>query len=96
MQAQTTARENRTERLETRVPASLKSLVQRAAALQGQSLTDFVLAAATEAARRVVRENDVLELSYRDQMAFAEALLHPPEPNDALKAAAARYLDESR
>lgn len=95
MQAQSAAHENRTERLETRVPASLKSLVQRAAALQGQTLTDFVLAATTEAARRVIRENDVLELSYRDQMAFAEALLNAPEPTDKLKTAAARYLDET-
>ena len=95
MRAQSAALESRTERLETRVSASLKSLVQRAAALQGQTLTDFVLAATTEAARRVIRENDVLELSYRDQMAFAEALLNPPEPTDKLKTAAARYLDEN-
>jgi len=33
-----------------------------------------------------------IELSERDQQAFLEALLNPPEPNDALRRAAAAYL----
>lgn len=32
-----------------------------------------------------------LRLSARDSQAFAEALLNPPEPNDALRNAKARY-----
>ena len=85
----------RTERLEARLPASLKRTFQRAAALQGRTLTDFVLAAATEAARRVIREHEVLELSERDQLAFAEALLDPPPAAPKLVEAAARYRSET-
>lgn len=86
----------RTDRLEARIPGDLKAIMVRAAALQGQTLTDFVVASASETARRVIRESEVLQLSERDQIAFAEALLNPPEPSERMKAAARRYLDESR
>lgn len=79
----------RSERLEARVPGDLKDLLARAAAMRGQTLTDFVVAAVTEAAQRVVRENDLLELSQRDQQAFAAALTRPPAPSAKLRAAAA-------
>lgn len=86
----------RTDRLEARIPGDLKAIMVRAAALQGQTLTDFVVASASETARRVIRESEVLQLSERDQIAFAQALLNPPEPSERMKAAARRYLDESR
>ena len=85
----------RTERLEARLPASLKRSFQRAAALQGRTLTDFVLSAAAEAASRVIREHEVLELSERDQLAFAQALLDPPAAAPRLVEAAERYRGES-
>ena len=84
------------ERLEARVPASLKLLFQRAAAVQGVSLTDFILSAATEAARRVIRESEVLELSQRDQLALAKALLNPPKANARLKKAVSTYKTTKR
>lgn len=84
------------ERLEARVPADVKAVLVRAAALQGQTLTDFVVSSATESARRLIREAEVLELSERDQVAFAEALLNPPPASPRLRAAADRYQDEAR
>ncbi|MBI2897971.1 MAG: DUF1778 domain-containing protein [Deltaproteobacteria bacterium] len=81
----------KTERLEARVPASVKAVLAKAAAIQGQSLTDFVVGSAADAARRVIREMDVLELSERDQIAFVEAVSKPAAPNRALRAAAGRY-----
>lgn len=91
MSAQNTSK---TERLEARLSADLKALLVRAAALQGQSLTDFVLAAAAETARQVIRESEVLELSERDQAAFAASLLDPPEASERLKEAARRHSEE--
>ena len=84
------------ERLEARIPREQKAVLVRAAALHGQSLTHFVLASATEAAHRIIREREVVELSERDQIAFAEALLNPPAPSAVLKKAARRYLSRSR
>lgn len=84
-------RNAKTERLEARVPPNVKAILSRAAALQGRSLTDFVVGTATEEARRVIRESEVLELTRRDQIAFAEALVDPPAPLPALREAASRY-----
>lgn len=81
----------RTERLEARVPAELKDVFVRAAALRGQSLTDFIVSTVAEAARQVLRDQDILELTRRDQIAFAEALVHPPAPSAKLRSAARSY-----
>lgn len=81
----------KSERLEARIPGDVKSILTKAAFLQGRSLTDFVVGSATEAARRVIQESEILVLSERDQRAFAEALLAPPRAARALREAARRY-----
>lgn len=85
----------KTERLEARIPSDVKAILVRAATQQGRSLTDFVLGAALEAATHVIRERELLELSDRDQVAFADSLLNPPVAVPALQRAARRYLGES-
>ena len=82
----------RAERLEARVTAEQKNLIERAAALQGRTITDFVLTSVQDAARRAIDEHRQIVLSVRDSEAFVEALLNPREPNARLKAAAQRYL----
>lgn len=81
----------RAERLETRVTAEQKRLIEQAAALQGRSITDFVLSSVQDAAKRAIEEHQRLELSVRDSQAFVEALLNPPPPNDRLRETVARY-----
>jgi len=51
---------------------------------------------AIESARRVIRESDLLELTERDQVAFAEALLNPPPASARLRAAAEVYAEARR
>jgi uncharacterized protein (DUF1778 family) len=87
----TAATKSKTERLEARIPGDVKSILTKAASLQGRSLTDFVVGSATEAARRIIQESQILVLSERDQTAFAEALLSPPRAAGALRDAARRY-----
>lgn len=79
------------ERLEARVSREVKSLCERAAKIQGRSLTDFLVSSTVEAANRVVRETEFIEISKRDRIAFVEALLNPPVPNDRLQIAIRRY-----
>lgn len=83
----------RSERLEARISAEQKALFQRAAELQGRTLTDFIVASVQDAAVRTIDEMQVIRLSVEDSKAFAEALLNPPEPNERLRAAARRYMD---
>jgi uncharacterized protein (DUF1778 family) len=81
----------RDERLEARVTAEQKRLIERAAALQGRTVTDFVLSSVQDAARRAIEEHQRLELSMRDSEAFVSALLDPTPINDRLRDTVRRY-----
>lgn len=81
----------RAERVEARVTPEQKRLFERAAALEGRSLTDFLLASAQTAAAEAIARHELLKLTPEDQTVFVNALLSPPAPNKALRAAAARY-----
>ena len=50
-----------------------------------------MIAAVRAEACRVIEQHQTLKLSVEDSEAFVDALLNPPEPNDALKAAAQTY-----
>jgi len=91
MSGKTTAKA-RDERLEARISRDQKALFQRAAQLQGRTLTDFVIASVDDAAVRVIEETQTIRLSAEDSRVFAEALINPRRPNARLKAAAQRYL----
>jgi uncharacterized protein (DUF1778 family) len=79
------------QRLETRVTAEQKTLIERAAALQGRTVKDFVLTSVQDAARRAIEEHQQLELSVRDSQAFVEALLNPSPVNHRLHDTVRRY-----
>jgi uncharacterized protein (DUF1778 family) len=81
----------RSERLEARVSPETKALCQKAADIQGSTLTEFVVNSAIQAARHAVREHKIAELTRRDRIAFIEALLNAPVPNARLQKAAARH-----
>ena len=89
--AEPRTRTARVERLEARVSRETKALCQKAAKIQGSTLTEFVVNSAVEAARRTVRESEFLELTQRDRLAFVEALLNAPTPNARLQKAAERH-----
>jgi uncharacterized protein (DUF1778 family) len=79
---------NRTARLEARITPDALAVVRRAAELQGRSVSDFVVAAAQEAANRTIEATQIIRLSLEDQRAFAAAMLNPPAPAPALIRAA--------
>jgi len=85
------ARRTRVERLEARVTAEQKSLIERAAALKGRTVTDFVLTSVQDAARRAIEEHSQLALSIRDSEAFVDALLNPKPVNGRLRDTVRRY-----
>ncbi len=82
---------NRTARIEARIAPDALAVVKRAAEIQGRSVSDFVVAAAQEAANRTIEETQIIRLSVEDQRAFAEAILDPPAPGSALIRAAEAY-----
>ena len=80
-----------TARLEARISQEAKALVQKAADLEGRTLTDFVLSTVQAAAYQVIEQHQTLRLNLEESEAFVAAMLNPPQPNDALKAAALRH-----
>jgi uncharacterized protein (DUF1778 family) len=79
------------ERMHLRLDALTKRKLERAAAFEGTSVTDFVLENAVAAAERIIDTHEKVVLSGKDWDAFYDALINPPEPNENLKAAARRY-----
>jgi uncharacterized protein (DUF1778 family) len=84
-------KERRRERLVARVSGSDKLLFQRAASLEGRSVATFVITHAREMARRIVADQESIELDTVQSRRFVKALLNPisSAPNRLKKAAAA-------
>jgi uncharacterized protein (DUF1778 family) len=85
----------RTSRIEARISPDALAIVKRAAEIQGRSVSDFVVAAAQEAAHRTIEETQIIRLSVEDQRAFAEAILDPPPLAPAMERAIERYRREA-
>ena len=84
-------RSRKEARLEARVTPEQKTLIARAAALRGFSVTEFVVASAQQAASNAIKEFELLTLHDHAREVFVNAVLHPPSPNKAAHAAARRY-----
>jgi uncharacterized protein (DUF1778 family) len=79
------------ERLQVRLDAESKSVLQRAAGYRRKTVSQLVLATALEEAGKVIRENEIATLSAPDWKVFYDALVNPPPPNPALRKAFAKY-----
>ena len=82
-----TQEQSRTARLEPRIAPEALAVVRRAAEIQGRSISDFVVAAAQEAATRTITETEIIRLTVEGQRELAALLLNPPAPGRALKKA---------
>jgi len=82
----------RSARLNFRLSAELKEVIEAAAAHLGQSVSDYALSTLVQNARGVIQQHDVTVLSNRDRDIFL-ALLDDADakPNKALRDAAAKY-----
>jgi uncharacterized protein (DUF1778 family) len=80
-------RELKKERIELRVAASAKELIQRAMTVSGLTAGDL----AYEGARRVLDEHQRMTLVGADRDAFLDAVQNPPEPTDKLISALRRH-----
>jgi uncharacterized protein (DUF1778 family) len=80
-------RRARGSRLGFRVDERTKKRVEKAAALERRSLTDFCLTALTQATEAAIARHDSIVLSERDRQQFFDILINPPKPNARLKRA---------
>ncbi len=80
------------ERLEVRVNAEHKRLIEKAALASGQPVSVFVLGHLVDAARKVLEAEEVRRLSERDQERFLE-ILDRDTPTPQLQQAAQAFSD---
>ncbi len=76
------------KRLDVRLAADHKIIIEQAASLLGQSVSSFAVTTLVTEAGRVVEESTALHLSNRDRDAFLAALDTPPKPSARLRKAA--------
>ncbi len=82
----------RSARIEARVSSEQKRLFERAAEVEGVTLTDFAVSSMHRAATEALQNHNAIAMTLRDQSLFIEALTNPPSPNRALRRAAERYV----
>jgi uncharacterized protein (DUF1778 family) len=78
---------NRSQRIEARVTPDALATIRRAAEIQGRSLSDFLVAAAHDAAEKTIRETQIIRLSIAEQERVADLLDRPTPPSPGLKRA---------
>jgi len=84
---------SKTYRFDARLNEEQKLLIQRAADLEGRTMTDFVLHSAESAAERTIERRSMLILTARETEAFANAILKPAKP--VLRKAAREYRERT-
>ena len=75
------------DRITARVPHSTRTIIERAAAIYGATINQFIVQAAVERANEVLHSMEMVKLSSLDAQVVIEALTKPPAPNKKLQAA---------
>jgi uncharacterized protein (DUF1778 family) len=76
-----------TARLEARIPQDIHILLKRAAEIEGRTLTDFVISAASSAALKTIENSEIIRLSGKSAEMVANLIIDPPPMNDAMRRA---------
>jgi uncharacterized protein (DUF1778 family) len=90
---------SRRSRDQLRNTSDALAAVKRAAEIESRIVSDFIVATASETARRTIEETHLIRLSIEDQQRFVELLVNPPPVPPALRRAAkthSRLIRESR
>ncbi|ENO88920.1 DUF1778 domain-containing protein [Thauera linaloolentis] len=83
-------------RLHIRCDQEVRHLLDKAAAYENMSVSEFVLRHAVDQARSAVQRHEAITLSQKDFAAFLAALDAPAQPAPALQRAFARHANQVR
>lgn len=79
------AQAKRDGRVDIRLPNETKKVIQRAARDKGMNTSDFIIAAAYDAAQETLVGREIMRLDAEQSRRVAAKLIEPGEPNEALK-----------
>ena len=77
----------RSERINLRLSEAAKRRIERAASVEGKTVSAFIVSSALENAEKTVRRHETVALAREDTTRFFDALSDPPPPNHRLRAA---------
>ena len=77
----------RTERINLRLSGMAKQRIERAASVEGKTVSAFIVASALEYAEKTIDKHETVSLAREEAIRFFHALDNPPPPNDRLRAA---------
>ncbi len=75
------------KRINLRLSETAKRRIERAASVEGKTVSAFILSSALETAEKTIDRHETLALARDDALRFFDALADPPPPNDRLRAA---------
>jgi uncharacterized protein (DUF1778 family) len=78
-------------RLDFRLASDIKEIIEKAACVSGQSMSEFAISTLLREAQDILEKHHTIRLSDRDRDRFLAALDAEDEPNEALKAAFEKY-----
>ena len=86
MQAAITKNKNKVsdDRIVARIPRSNRVIIEKAAAVYGATVNQFIVQTALDRATEILQREAVLKLSEKDARLFLDALDNPPPPNRKL------------
>lgn len=72
------------DRITARLPHANRVIIERAAAVYGATVNQFIVQTALDRAGEILEREEMLRLSARDARTFLAALESPPEPTEKL------------
>lgn len=84
MNAPSVSPSRKDERVNLRIDAKTKALLQRAAEINGSRLTEFLLTTAVARAQRLLSQTTVTRVSNDEFYRVLDAIENPPKPTDYL------------
>ena len=69
------------DRIVSRIPRSNRIIIEKAAAVYGATVNQFIVQTALDRATEILQREELLKLSEKDARLFLEALDNPPAPN---------------
>ena len=77
----------RSERINLRLSGAAKRRIERAASVDGKTVSAYILSCVLENAEKTIDKYQTMALAREDAIRFFHALDNPPPPNDRLQAA---------
>ncbi len=75
----------KSSRIEIRTKPEIKHLIEKAAAIKGETISSYILGQSLSSARKDIEQMESITVGNIDRNLFFSLISNPPDPNEALK-----------